>query len=85
MVVLSQAHSVLPNEYVFGTLLGNAARSRSYEYLTSLLKKMLHLEVVPNSTILDILKAAAQHKPRVSITTVNSPPPTSTCILINFQ
>ena len=58
---------MVPNEYVFGTLIGNAARSRSYEYLTALLKKMLHFEMVPNDTILEILEAAALHKPNVSI------------------
>ena len=62
-----QALGVLPNEYVFGTLIGNAARSRSYEYLTTLLKKMLHLEVAPNSTVLEILETAASHKTSVSI------------------
>ena len=60
-----QSHHVVPNEYIFGTLVGNAARSRSYEYLTTLLKKMLHLEVVPNDTIIEILEAAAAHKPNV--------------------
>ena len=27
-----------PNEYVFGTLMGNAARLKKYEYLTVLMK-----------------------------------------------
>ena len=27
-----------PNEYVFGTLMGNAARLKKYEYLTALMK-----------------------------------------------
>ena len=27
-----------PNEFVFGTLIGNAARQKKYEYLTALLK-----------------------------------------------
>ena len=62
----TQTCHVLPNEYVFGTLIGVAARSRSYEYLTTLIKKMLHLEVVPNDTILEILDAAATHTPNVS-------------------
>ena len=58
----------MPNEYVFGTLLGNAARGRSYEYLTVLLKKMVHHEVAPNDTILKILDSAAAHKTNVSCT-----------------
>ena len=57
---------MLPNKYVLGTLLGNATRSRSYEYLTAVLKKMMHLEVAPNNAMLAILEAAAQHKPHVS-------------------
>lgn len=57
---------MLPNEYVFGTLLGNAAKSRRYEYLTAVLKKMMHLEVAPNDVILEILETAAQHEHYVS-------------------
>ena len=57
---------MLPNEYVIGTLLGNAVGSRNYEYITALLKKMMHLELVPNNTMLKKLDAAAQHTPRVS-------------------
>lgn len=56
---------MLPNDYVIGTLLGNAAGTRNYEYLTSLLKKMMHLEVVPNDTMLKKLEAAARHTPHV--------------------
>ena len=58
----------MPNEYVFGTLIGNAARGMSYEYLTVLLKKMVHHEVAPNDTILKILDSAAAHKPNASST-----------------
>jgi acyl CoA:acetate/3-ketoacid CoA transferase alpha subunit len=57
---------VVPNDYVIGTLLGNAAGTKNYEYLTALLKKMMHLELVPNDTMLKKLEAAAQHTPRVS-------------------
>lgn len=57
---------MLPSDYVIGTLLSNAVGSRNYEYLTALLKKMMHLEVAPNDTMLKKLETAAQHKPRVS-------------------
>ena len=57
---------MVPNDFVFGTLIGNALRNRSYEYVTSLLKKMRHFEVLPNETIMEMLEAAASRKPKVT-------------------
>lgn len=38
--MFSQAAGQVPNEYIYGTLLSNAARSRNYECLTHILKVM---------------------------------------------
>lgn len=41
-------------------------RDHNYEYLTSLVRIMMHLNFVPNSTIIEMLDAAAAHKTKVS-------------------
>lgn len=58
-----EANGVRPNEFVLGTLVGNAAKHREYEYLTALLKVMKHKEVIPNTTILQMLERAANNAP----------------------
>lgn len=54
-----------PNEYVMGTLIGPAVRDRSYEYLTSLVRMMMHSGLKPNATILKMLETASFHNPKV--------------------
>lgn len=95
-----QAAEIVPNEFVFGTLIGNALRNRSYEYVTSLLKKMRHFEVLPNETIMETLETAASRKPKVtssfihvqvfysdllwSISLYLSPSPTPPCVCMHY-
>ena len=64
-----QTAGLVPNEYVFGTLIGVALRNRRYEYLTTLLKKMRHFEVVPSEPIIEMLETAANSKPKVFMST----------------
>ena len=48
-----------------GTLIGKAVRGHSYEYLTSLLRVMMHVELEPNDTILEMLDYAASREAKV--------------------
>ena len=61
----AQTAGLIPNEYVFGTLISGALRNRRYEYLTTLLKKMRHLEVLPSEPIIEMLETAANSRPKV--------------------
>ena len=47
-----------PNHQVMGTLIGHAVRDHSYEYLTALIRMMMHQEMTPNDTILHMLDTA---------------------------
>ncbi len=60
-----QAVDLVPNEHVFETLIGNAARSRNFVYLTALIKKMRHFEVLPSNSLIETLDTAANQKPKV--------------------
>lgn len=51
---------------VLGTLIGHAVRDHSYEYLTALVRKMMHLETTPNATMLEMLDTAASRHYNVS-------------------
>ena len=54
-----------PNHQVMGTLIGHAVRDHSYEYLTALIRMMMHQEMTPNDTILHMLDTAAYREPKV--------------------
>ncbi len=55
-----------PGHMVLGTLIGHAVRDHSYEYLTALVRKMMHLETTPNATMLEMLDTAASRHYNVS-------------------
>ena len=58
---LRQVDGVQPNHQVMGTLIGHAVRDHSYEYLTSLIRMMMHQEMTPNDTILQKKQGGADY------------------------
>ena len=48
-----------------GTLIGHGVRDHNYEYLTSLIRAMMHIKFTPNQTILNMLETAASRKVKV--------------------
>jgi len=50
-----------------GTLIGHAVRDHSYEYLTHLIRIMMHLRTQPNEVILNMLEMAASREAKVRL------------------